>query len=308
MNSTPRVLISILNYNDSSDVIETIESFYKQSYANCHIQLIDNNSSNNCVELIKVKFPELKIIVLDKNLGYAGGNNFAFESCIKEKFDYILISNNDIFVENDLVYNLVQTSIKNPKAGVIGIIEKDYYSEKIRAVGGYGFKFIKGKGFWLESIQKIKTETIEADYVQGALVMFSKKVLNKGLRFDEKLFMYCEEVDMQFPLKKIGLKAIVSLKNYVRHKGVPEKLNLLQGYYIQRNRLYLTKKHGTHFQFLVSIFYYLFFEIPAKIFLRSIQGNFNYAIACIFGFIDGLRNRMYKCDIEYLNNRSQSVH
>ena len=293
MSSLPRVLISILNYNDNVDVIETIECFYKQSYSNFDIQLIDNSSTNNCVNIIKERYPSLKLIVLNENLGYAGGNNIAFDIGLKNKYDYVLISNNDVAVNNNVVSDLVSTSINNSEAGVIGLIEKDYYSGNIKVIGGYGFKPINGKGQWSKTFPSIEKEYLEVDYVQGALVMFTNNALSKGLRFDEKLFMYCEEVDMQFALKERGFKAIVSLENTVQHKGVPNKFYLLQGYYIQRNRIYLSKKHGNKWQYIIAILYTTLFELPVKCVVRSIQGYPNYALYCCLGFIDGIKGKMY---------------
>ena len=128
MNTSPTVLISILNYNNTQDAIETIDCFYKQVYPNVDIQVIDNGSTDGCVAKLKKRFPNLKVIVLSNNVGYAEGNNVAFDIGVEKGYDYVLISNNDIAVTQDILSKFVNTSINNPEAGVIGAIEKDYYS------------------------------------------------------------------------------------------------------------------------------------------------------------------------------------
>ena len=301
---SPKILVSILHYGSLSDTINTIRSFKLQSYKNYNIQIIDNCSNTFDEDLIKKDIKKIKIIRLKKNKGYAGGNNLAIELAIRGNYHHLLICNNDIEVNNNLLSNLVEASVNNPKAGLIGVVEEVYFSNDIRTIGGFGFNTITGKGNWEKTTKHKLKKYIEVDYVQGALMMITHIGLNHHIQFDEKLFLYYEEVDIQFLLKEKKLKAIVCSNNKVKHKGIPYKYDLMQGYYLQRNRMYLIKKHGNQFQILLSFFYFFIFELPTKLFFRSIHGNFKFAIACIYGFIDGLKNRMYKCDIEYLNNKS----
>ena len=292
MKKYPKVLVSILHYNNINNTIETIELFEKQQYPNFDIQIIDNGSTDGCVAKLKKRVPNLKVIVLSNNVGYAGGNNVAFDIGVEKGYDYVLISNNDIALKKDFVSKSVKTSLDNPAAGIIGAIEKDYYTKKTRIVGGYGFKPYLGKGTWARSIEGKSSDVLEVDYVQGSLILFTRKALQSGIRFDEKLFLYCEEIDIQFQLRKNKLKALVPLNCTVYHKGM-KQFNLLQGYYIQRNRIYLTKKHGNKWQYIIAILYTILFELPIKFVIRSIQGYPNYALFCCLGFIDGIKGKMY---------------
>ena len=186
----------------------------------------------------------------------------------------------------------MDTAENNSSCGIIGGVEEDYDTGNIRAAGGRNFKFWKSKGEWIKTLPENNKQAIEVDYVQGALVMFSSAAIVAGLRFDEKMFMYGDEIDMHFQLKKKGFKAVIDSRCRVRHKSPPQTFSLFQGYFIQRNRIYLSRKHASRLQFIVAVVYTGLLELPVKALVRTLQGHGRYAWACFLGFVDGLTNRM----------------
>lgn len=288
----PKILVSILSYNKAEDTIETIECFRNQSCMNYDLIIIDNASSGDCVAKLRDKYPEMKMICLKENIGYVGGNNLALEIGLKEDYDFVVISNDDIAIEPDILENMIETAQSNPSAGVIGVVEENYYSGETKAIGGHGFNFIRAKGKWLTKRPCERSSVIEVDYVQGALLLFTKKAIRSNILFDANLFMYCDEIDIYFQLQKNGQKAFVDTRCRVRHKSVNESFNLLQGYFIQRNRLYLSRKYAPFYIYICTIIYTLLLELPVKIFIRSIQGYPYYAWSCVLGYWDGLRGNM----------------
>ena len=183
---------------------------------------------------------------------------------------------------------MVQTGMNHADAGIIGVVEEDYHTGNIRAVCGCGFNLLTGRGRWLRAIPPENAEIIEAGYVQGAFLLFSRAAIGLGMRFDEKLFMYGEELDLYFQLKALGLKALVDTRCRVRHKALDKRYDLLQGYYIQRNRLYLIRKYAPAPHYLAAILYCAIIELPVKVIVRCLQGQARYAGACLRGFADGL--------------------
>ena len=71
----PSVTVIVLNWNGKDLTIECLESLKQVNYSNFNILVVDNGSTDGSVELLKEKFPEVSILVLEKNLGYAVGNN-----------------------------------------------------------------------------------------------------------------------------------------------------------------------------------------------------------------------------------------
>lgn len=79
----PFTVIIMLNYNGAKDTVECLESLKKTNYDNFKILIIDNASQDNSVEVFRERFPELELVVTEKNLGYTGGINRGFISKIR---------------------------------------------------------------------------------------------------------------------------------------------------------------------------------------------------------------------------------
>ena len=106
MNS-PSVKVIVLNWNGKDLTLECLESLKKVSYSNYTIIVADNNSSDNSVETINTGYPNIPVVKLDKNYGYAGGNNRAFNSLKEDKTEYVIFLNNDTIVDKNFIFALI---------------------------------------------------------------------------------------------------------------------------------------------------------------------------------------------------------
>lgn len=289
--STPRVLVSILNFNGGEKVLRTIKCFRAQTYPNFDLQVVDNGSAEDCIFLIRSRFPDLPMMELGENTGFGGGNNHALEQALREDYDYALICNHDVILDEHFLTRLIESAEARPECGVMGVVEEDCDTGSIRAVGGKNVRLWRGKGHWIRNLPKGDDPVIEVDYVQGALTLFSRRALEAGIQFDSKLFLYCDEMDLYFQLKKASLKAYVDTRNRLKHERSQKPFNLLQGYYIHRNRFYLSRKYGSRFVFTVAILLGIV-ELAVKGLIRAIQGYPQYSWICFLGFLDALQNQM----------------
>jgi GT2 family glycosyltransferase len=159
--------------------------------------------------------------------------------------------------------------------------------ERASAGGVYSKWFSRLK--W-ESAPRTETQTTrEVFCVHGALLLLTRSVLAAGVRMDENLFMYFDEVDLGFQLRGRGLRAIVDRRVVFRHEGAAETFTPRIGRLMQRNRLYLARKHGRRHQALFYALYSTLFELPLKVVVRSLQGRARFALACVAGQLEGLR-------------------
>jgi GT2 family glycosyltransferase len=292
--NAPTVLVSILNYNSFEPTLEAIASFRAQTYPAMKLQMVDNASTTDCVEKIARAFPDLEIVRSASNLGYTGGNNLALERGIAEGFDYVLICNEDIAVGPDAVAHLVETARGRPDAGVLGGVEVDYETGRPRATGGTRFPDWRFRFHWPVDPPFPGGSWSRVLYVQGALVMFSRAALEAGIRFDDALFIYWDEIELGYQLREKGLAAYVDHRVEVRHHNKPGSLSIRAGYLQQRNRLYLATKYFRGWKRWAYLAYSNLLEIPVKLFVRTAQGHGGFARACLLGQWDGLRGRMGK--------------
>ena len=121
----PKVLISILNWNDEESSLACISSVKNQVYDNYDIILIDNASK------LELKSPDvlkdnIKVIQNDQNLGYAGGHAIAAKYAMVNNYDLLWILNNDTIVHNNSLQAIVKKWETSPRA-IYGslILEKD---------------------------------------------------------------------------------------------------------------------------------------------------------------------------------------
>ena len=286
----PRVLVSVLSYNSPGSTIKTLRSIKNQSYGNYHLLLVDNASDEATLEQIAGEFPELDIRQMPENSGYTGGNNFALRLALAENYDYLLISNHDIEVEPLAVEYLVETAAAHPDAGVVGGVEFNPQTGRARAsAGGTYVKWFSRLAWRSSPLSKAGETWQEVFCVHGAFLLLTRKAISGGVRMNEDLFMYFDEVDLGFQLQRKGLRALVDHRVIFRHNRVPQTFTPRIGYLMQRNRLYLVRKHGRWFHLLFYILYSSLLELPAKIVIRSLQGRPGFAFASIVGHLDGLR-------------------
>lgn len=227
-----KVYIVILNYNGSEDTIECLESIIKLNYFNYQVLIIDNSETELPYQKI-VKWAFLKQIKCDqtnesefdlkahqnqfvfvktqKNKGFAAGNNIALNAILKmqEVDSYIWLLNNDTSVEKESLEAQISYLEKpeNRKIGILGSKLIYYYrQDKIQAIGG---KFNKrfyisthlGEG---ESVDKVKSEFREIDYVIGASMMVPYIFLKEAGILCEDYFLYYEELEWAYKAKKTG--------------------------------------------------------------------------------------------------------
>lgn len=293
----PRVLVSILNYNSLEHTIEAIESFRAQTYPNMHVQMIDNASTTDCVARIQKRFPDLDVVHAGSNLGYTGGNNLALARGLAEGYDHVLVCNEDIVLGPEALAHLVETAQANPDAGVVGGVEVDYESGEIRTTGGTRYPDWRCRIRW--PVEEHGGDPFrKVLYVQGALVMFTGRALVAGLRFDDPLFIYWDEVELGYALEERGLAAYVDRRVSVRHRNKPASFSVRTGYLQQRNRVYLAAKRFAPFRKWLYIAYSTLAEAPAKVVVRTLQGHPRFGLACLLGQWDGLTGRMGKGRLE----------
>ena len=179
------ISIIIVNYNGQRWLKKCLDSIYNQTYKNYEIILVDNNSTDNSIELVKNNFPKVNILCSKKNLGFSGGNNLGIK---KSKGNLIMLLNNDTWVESNFLEKMEETYSKFNNA-VIGPTEADYYSKESRIysihLDPFGhFIYLKGRN--------IRDNDF---YLSGVCLLFSKKLYYETGGLDSNFFMYGEDWD-----------------------------------------------------------------------------------------------------------------
>ncbi|WP_428324972.1 glycosyltransferase family 2 protein [Nitrosopumilus sp.] len=266
-NQKSLVSIIILNYNASNLLIDCIESIMKSNYKKFEIILVDNASTDKSHIKCKEKFPNVKLIENNKNLGYCEGNNIG----IKEtKGEFLVILNPDTIVDPYWLDELISAYHQNGE----GLYQPKFLTttdqKRLMSTGNqiqlFGFGFSRGKGE-KDSNQFNQIELI--GYASGTC-LFSKTDLIKKLEmFDSFLFAYHDDLDLGWRASLEKINSYYVPKSIVFHpsEGFAFHWSKFKYFLLERNRLYCIFTHYSHstifkllpslilVDFAVSIFY-----------------------------------------------------
>ena len=198
--------IIIVTYNSSSLIKKCLEPIFKLDNINYEIIVIDNESKDNTLDILKEYDKKIKIYVL-KNKGYANALNFASK---KAKGEYLLFMNPDIFVEKEDLNKMLNRIKKDKNIGILAP-KLIFPNNKIQDSCFMFYKFytplfrrsILGKTkFGKKHIGKIfmkstnKNKELNPDWVLGAVFIMEKRFFEKISGMDPRFFLYYEDMDI----------------------------------------------------------------------------------------------------------------
>ena len=242
MSENPLVSVIVLNYNAGELLLNCIESIKKSAYKNLEIIVVDNISTDKSQETCKEKYPDIKLIQNDENLGYCEGNNVGIRNANGE---FIVILNPDTVVEpnwlNHLMsaYNDFGEGLYQPK--FFSLNEKLVLQGTGNMLHIFGFGFARDKG----KINEEKIESVEKiGYASGTCLFTSKIVLDKIGLLDSFLFLYHDDLDMGWRAAHVGIRSFYVPKSIVYHaESYSIKWSSKKFYWLERNRKYCLLTH-----------------------------------------------------------------
>ena len=235
-----KVFIIIVSFNGGKELICCLESVKKHP-----VVVVDNGSNENLLSAFKVqgsRFKNLILIENKKNLGFAIGANIGIKYALKKGAEYVMLLNQDARVEKGTIKNLVEIMEGNGKIGICGPLIFNN-KKKIWSAGGVVDKKRYSGGHLFRIINEHKP--YEVDFISGCAMMIKKKILEKIGFFDERFFLYYEDVDFCFRAKKAGFKSIFAplaiADHHYRKTADKEKT---KEYFMARNHLLFLEKHA----------------------------------------------------------------
>lgn len=225
------ISVVIVNYNTkklTSDAISSVFKFTKS--VTFEVIVVDNASEDGSQNLIKTKFPKVKLIENKENLGFGRANNRGMKIA---KGDYIFLLNSDAYLIENSLKKLFDYAKKQEDLGMLAplILNEDRTTQQ--SVGF--FPHLPQVFYWMSFLDDLPGGTIlnpyhvdhdsfykkehDVDWSTGAAMFVPKKVVDKVGAFDENIFMYGEDVDWCFRIKRANYKIIYSPATKIVHIG-----------------------------------------------------------------------------------------
>ncbi|HPI67517.1 MAG TPA: glycosyltransferase family 2 protein [bacterium] len=209
---------------------------------------LDSNSTDGSREFLeKLNLPNFSLIELEKNFGFALGNNIGMQYALAHGADYLVLLNQDISVEQNFLTELVDKTKTDPKIGVVQPLILYYQNHQEINSCGNELHYL-GYGWTNGNHQKINnspqlTSLEDITYASGAAVLYTASMLKKIGLFDKKYFSYHEDSDLCLRARLQGYKIVLATKSVVYHDyHFPTQKNPQRYFWMEKNRLYLILK------------------------------------------------------------------
>jgi GT2 family glycosyltransferase len=233
------VSIVLVSYNTEELTKNCIKSIYEKTEGlHFDVWVVDNASKDNSIQTIKEEFPQVKLIESKENLGFGRANNLAIR---QSNAKYILLLNTDTILINNAI-KILFDYMELPENQNVGGCGGQLYNSDMTLQGSTGqfddlqFLFKKCFGLnWTSRFNRFKniykknilkenhSQKIniahETDFIIGADLMLRKSVLDKIDLFDERFFMFAEEAEICFRVKKYGHKIMFVPDAKIIHFG-----------------------------------------------------------------------------------------
>lgn len=288
-----RIGIVIVNYNGANYQNECIESIYKSTYTNFDIVVVDSGSTDNSVEKLSNAFPDVKIIRNNDNIGVAAGNNIGIDYFMENNFEYIMLMNNDVEIEDKLIERLLDKADENTIT-----VPKIYYyqpSDMLWFAGGeldwkHGTSFHIGIN---EKDDKQYDKEKVISYSPTCCMLIHRNIIEQIGKMDERYFMYYDDTDFcarvsyneNFIIKYIPDAMLWHKVSSSSGEGSP-----LKTYYCTRNKLIYMSKYKSK----ISLFTYFYTYL--QMLYRYIRSPFKYKNYSVVksAYVDYLMKKFYR--------------
>lgn len=275
-----KVAIITITYNSSNVIIPFLKCLSESSFKDFKLFIIDNNSVDKTVEIIcKIKKIDIQVIENKKNIGVAAANNMGIKLALDQGYQKVLLSNNDIVFDKNIIGDLVNFS-KNQSSSISSLkIMYEHDKDKIWYCGGF-FNFNKGLvpehlGIGQPDFGQYN-HLKYSDYAPTCFVLFDSKVFSEIGFMDEAYFVYFDDTDFFYRVKKNGnFKLLVNQKIKIFHKvGSLTSTSDAKG---KKSNFFISQNIQNHFYFLKKnerLYFYL--SIPflfIRYNLRTIVSN-----------------------------------
>jgi GT2 family glycosyltransferase len=183
--------------------------------------VVDNGSADRTVPRVRADFPQVAMLETGANLGFAGGNNVGIQYALDRGADYVFLLNNDTEVHPAVVRHLIDAAEPDPSVGVIGP-KVFFFSQPDRLwySGGWVQRWA-GAGGHIglgEQDSMRSSEPVDTAYVTGCALMARASVLRRVGLLEPAFFIYWEDVDLCFRIRRAGYRVLYAPKAVLWHK------------------------------------------------------------------------------------------
>jgi GT2 family glycosyltransferase len=257
------ISVVIVNWNGREFLLECLEGLRRQVYRDFSVILVDNGSQDGSAAFVSEHYPEVSVMALQDNRGFAAANNIALHTVDAE---FVALLNNDAVPEPLWLKSLVEALEEHPQAGLAASNMLLYGRRGVidRAADGYtraGAALLRGRGLSADC-HRVREWVFGAC---GAAALYRMAMLRDIGFFDEDFFLLYEDVDLSFRAQLKGYKCLYVPEALVYHRSSSSIVHdsSLSVYYGQRNLEWVYIQNMPTRLLLRTIFSHILYDIAA---------------------------------------------
>ena len=291
-------LLSIItiNYNGLDDTCSLIDTIPFDDYP-LEVIVVDNASRDDEATIIEHRYPQVRVIRSNKNLGFAGGNNLGIRAA---KGQFLFFVNNDtvFFREGKVKVNLqalVNRFASSSKIVAICPKIRFFWDDAPIQFAGYtplSSITMRNSAIGYDEQDHGQYNTAHpTPYAHGAAMMVKREVIAQVGMMPECYFLYYEELDWSIMIRRAGYEIWYDPTVTVFHKEsrATGQSSPLRMYYMTRNRLLFVKRNYSGFKGLCSKLYLIGIVAPKDMLLSLLHGKLRHALSVINGIVDYIK-------------------
>ena len=297
-----KLAIVLINWNSFELTKDTLDSLQQTTFTNYDCIVVDNGSVDESGNALKQQFPNIILIQSQTNKGFTGGNNLGIDYALQNGYEYIMLLNNDVAVESNFLEPLITRLDQDPKIGAVQPLI--YFHHDRNLIWNAGSRYLSWIGlpltmmyFRKDPLRKQTKQQKKIDWITGCAFMIRASVLKETGTLKEQYFIYFEDVDLSFRIKKAGYHLSYVPESVIYHiAGMSHKsktkekegfLNPKVHYLNGRNRIWFLKAH-TPWWAIPTTFFYQFAYYSAVSFYFISRLRFNKLKAWLKGIKEGI--------------------
>ncbi len=259
-----KIAIIIVNWNGKKLLKNCLDSVFNQTYLNFDVYFVDNGSNDGSSDYVLENYLNAKIIQLEKNTGFARGNNIGIKKALEDdKVEYIVTINNDTKAEIDFLEKLVVSAESNKEIGSVAPKMKFFYEpELIDSVGVLIHK--DGGGLSRGNRELDEGQFDQQEEIFGACggAALYKKAMLKDIEygdneyFDNDFFAYYEDLDLAWRARLREWKTITCPEAVIHHihSATAVSYSSFKAFHVNRNRFFVIIKSYPFWMMIKALF------------------------------------------------------
>jgi GT2 family glycosyltransferase len=249
----------VLNWNNRKDLDECLSNLRSLADSYTHrVYVVDQGSTDGSVELVKERFPEVRLLCNPSNVGHSEGNNQGMEAALADGADYVFFQDNDTILEPGMFTQLVPFLEGRPEVGAVAPLVLRHDRPDMVWCNGGGIQWRDFSHIHIDEdrpAEQIEPTPVTCDFLSSCGFLVGSRTLEQVGPWNRQFFLYHNDVEYCLRIRRLGLDVVSLPSARMWHKvsSTVRPYSPMMIYYKGRNKWLLMKEYGERTSFAAFV-------------------------------------------------------